>query len=217
MKTQTSLSPLFQKLAARLAHFQRLETMSWAGCSSEDAQETSDKGKAYVMEPRLSIRNSKEARALILAITRSGMNYDALYPLLFSYQERIKRMKEPIYERLKIALQFLLDRNFSPESPTRQAIEGILHFTERSYNGNDLNLAHEVLRRSEIKIRVLSNSKNRKPGVPKRPKERAEPTHDWLPSWQKQYIAEPPTSSEEDEVPIWELLSPSEVAFHFGR
>jgi hypothetical protein len=211
------VSTLLLKLQARLDYFAKRSNARWAGCCSEGHPGDSDEpSSAYVVEPKISIRNAREARALILVIAREGKVPDSLYPLLIAYQERIWKFNEPIYIKLKIALQFLLDRRFNNQSPIREAIEAILGFHHRSFFGNDLRLAAEVLRRSELKIRALQRSKIRRAGLPKRPKERAEPAHRWLPSWQKQF--DPwlvDFSAEED--PVWELVSPAEVAFHFGR
>jgi len=216
MEETKKVSSLLLKLQTRLESFTKLISLSWAGCSSEDSQENSDyHDKAYVFEPRIVVRTSKEARALILVLAREGCP-EALYPLLISLQERFSKKKESVFQILNVAIQFLIDRRFSPESPTREAIEGILNYQRRSFLGNDLSKGFEILRKSELKIRALQRSKARKSGLPKRPKELAEPTHEWLPSWEKQYKSDP-KHFEIEEDPIWELLSPTEVAFHFSR
>jgi len=214
-----TVSTLLLRLQSRLAAFVSRGSESWAGCSSEGTLDyPAESHTAYVIEPRISIRNSREARALVLVLANRGEPVpDSLYPLLVAYQERIWKLNEPIYVKLKIALQFLIDRRFNPRAPIKEAIEGLLRFHHRSFEGNDLKLATAVLQRSEVKIRALQRSKVRRAGMPKRPKERAEPAHEWLPSWQKQYQPWPVTTMEEDEDPVWEILSPAEVALHFGR
>jgi len=213
VENQTS-STLLLKLTLRLKNFLDLGVPTWAGCSSEEHPGEKLANTAYVFEPRISVRTSKEARALVLVLAREGVP-DAVLPLLIELQDRFSKRKEPVYIRLNIAIQFLVDRRFHPDCPTRKAIEGIMNYKDRSFQGNDLRLATEVLRRSELKIRALQRSKVQR-GFPKRPKERAEPAHEWLPGWEKQIISENLTFEEEED-PIWDLLSPTEVAGHFGR
>lgn len=172
---------------------------------------------AYAVEPKIPIRNSREARALILAIVEEGFQgLDAWYQILEAYQERIWKLNEPVYIKLKIALQFLLDRRFNASSPIKEAVKAVLRFHPRSYFGNDLRIAAEVLRRIGYRIRALQRSKIKRCGIPKRPREQAKPAHAWLPSWERQYQPWFDNFGEE-EPPIWELLSPTEALLHFGR
>lgn len=214
------VSKLLQRLQHRYEKYCfRGSHDSWAGCSSEDLSGgTEGVNTAYVFEPRIGIRTSREARALILVLVREErQKWESIIPLLVAYQEKIWKREEPVYVVLKVALQFLIDRGFNANSPIQAAIEGLLNYHPRSFLGNDLKLASEVLHRSEIKIRALQRSKVRSPGQPSRPKERAEPTHEWLPSWQQQFRREEVDSWEAEDDPIWEVLSPTEVALHFGR
>jgi hypothetical protein len=108
-----------------------------------------------------------------------------------------------------------MDRRFNQDQPIRCAVNGILSYTDRSYKGNDRKTGLELLFKTWMKVRALQRSKVKRTAPPKRPKERAEPTHTWLPRWQQQakWVDKPP----EPETPIWELLSPVEVAHHFAR
>jgi len=216
-ETPKGVAGILEVLTQRLTKFSRLATESWAGCSSEEHPGNEESTTStYVVEPRIPVRTSKEARAVILAISENGPTPDALVPLLVALQEKYARTKEPVFVRLNIAIEFLLDRRLNPGAPIKEAIRGILKYTERSFNGNDLKLAQTLLERCSLKIRALQRSKVKQSKVPRRPKERAEPTHEWLPSWQQQYQREE-GNYEDPGDPIWELLSPSEVAFHFRR
>jgi len=212
----TNVNILILKLQTRLNCFLREESRRWAGCSSQETSEGEvSSHTAYAFEPRISARKSREIRALILVLAKEGVP-DALIPLLVELQQRMMKKKEAVFQSLCIATQFLIDRRFNSNCPTTEAILGVLGYTERSYQGNDLRLASDVLQRSGLKIRALQRSKVRRTSLPRRPKERAEPAHTWMPSWEKQYQPSP-ADFEEEEPHICELLSPSEVAFHFGR
>jgi len=204
---------LVVKLSERYTAIQR-EAVSRAGCSSEGNPEDDKKQNAYVFEPRLKVSSVREQRALLLYVAQEGL-CDALYPFLVVLQECNSKKKEPVFEKLNLAIQFLIDRRFNKDSPVKEAIEGILQYHRRSYLGNDIRLAAEVLNRTNLKLRVLQRSKATKSSL-KRPKERAEPAHDWLPRWSAQYIPEE-SHFEVEHDPIWELLSPSEVVSHFRR
>jgi len=207
-------SRLVLALTERYNALQRA-AVSRAGCSSEgNPGGEEDNALAYVFEPKLKVRTAREQRALILYVAREGLS-EALYPFLLYLQERNARMKEPVFEVLNIAIEFLINRRLNPSQPIKEAVERILAYHPRSYLGNDLSVASEVLKRFNLKLRALSRSKACRSSL-KRPKERAEPAHDWLPSWKAQYLPESSHFVEEVD-PIWELLSPAEVSFHLGR
>lgn len=187
---------------------------SWAGCCSEDTPDGEpENSTAYVFEPRISARNSREIRALVLAVTLHGVPV-ALWPLLVHLQERISKKREPVFEKLNLSIQFLLDGALDRET-AREAVLKLLRYTPRSWKGNDEELALQVLRRSELRIRALQRSKASRSSL-KRPKERAEPTHEWLPGWQHQFQSCPGTDWSE-EINFVELLSPSEILCHLAR
>jgi len=214
-KTLTGLNQIVTVLQSRYDRFCYAEYHSEAGCGSEGSPENLDIHNAYVFEPRFKARTAKEIRALILVIATEGFRMDALYPLLVELQERIVPKKEPVFLPLKISLQFLIDRRFNETQPIKEAIQAILGYHLRSYRGNDLRIAAEILRRTSLKIRALQRSKVKRLGTPKRPKERAEPAHTWLPGWQIQYIPRKDYTNDEEVIPIWEILSPVEVLHHY--
>jgi len=204
---------LVVKLSERYLAIQR-EAVSRAGCSSEGYPEDEGLHSAYVFEPRLKARTAREQRALLLYVAQEGL-VEAVYPFLFSLQEANAKKKDPVFVRLNIAIQFLIDRTFNSAQPVKEAVEDLLLFHQRSYLGNDLRIAAEVLQRTNLKLRALQRSKAIRSSL-KRPKERAEPAHDWLPRWQAQYLPEV-SHFDAEEDPIWELLSPAEVTHHFRR
>lgn len=193
----------------------RLDHQTWAGCSSEESLDNSGVSTAYVVEPRIRVTKPKDFRALILVLTLEANPTEA-YIVLDALWEKVKTRKTPEWTELKIALQFYLDRRFDENQPTQEAVLAMLGYRRRSYLGNDRKRGMEILRNFRLKVRALQNSKVRRPGMPKRPKERAEPTHEWLPSWQVQSQAFE-TSVLEDQPELHELLAPSEILHHLSR
>lgn len=214
--TPARVSKILAKLLSRLEYaLSRKLHCSGAGCSSEDSPEYQvEFNNAYVAEPGVRAKSLRDLRALTLVLVNEAQSVDT-YLVLDMIQRKVERQKDESWVKLKIALEFLLDRRFNPEQPTKEAVNAILGYTERSYKGNDQKTGLEILQKTWVRVRALQRSKVKSPGTPKRPKERAEPTHEWLPSWKEQYqpVEQPP----EPETPIWELLSPVEVAFHFNR
>lgn len=210
------VSKLLADLSFRF-HYALLRSgnQAWAGCSSEDSPDPEQQLSAYVAEPGIAARSSRELRAAVLVLVNEEHGED-VYLVADLIQRRVARMKGEVWTKLKVALQFILDRRFHPDQPVKDAVNGLLNYHPRSYTGNDLNTGVDVLRRTWVRVRALQLSKQRRSGVPKRPKERAEPTHDWLPGWQSQYQPDV-LDHQEPEIPIEELLSPAEVAFHFSR
>lgn len=183
-----------------------------AGCSSEDSPEYTTNTR-FVVEPNTGSWRASELRALVLWYAQNQVSIDeADWFTLFSIQEGISKKKDPIFVRLNIAIQFLIDRNFNKENPIKEAVKGILQYTDRSFFGNDLRLVSKVLRQRQLRVRALQTKKAYRSSL-KRPKERAEPAHDWLPKWHEQYLPEE-THFREEDTPIHELLSPTEVLAH---
>lgn len=211
-------SVLLMRLFNRyLAISSRMTGSCAAGDLSEVAPEEEQRSHyAYVFEPRLCVRGVRDIRALLLYIVQQDKRtWSCLVPFLLHYQELNWKRKEPAYQAINLAIQFIVDGRFDPSSPIRDAVEGILNYQVRSYLGNDLHRAENVLRFSNLKLRALQHSKAIRSSL-KRPKERSSPVHTWLPNWKAQYQPEE-SHFEEPEDPIWELLSPSEVASHFLR
>jgi len=210
---------LLHSLLVRLNHVVNKVSNSWAGCSSDDSLGNSEEPlQAYVVEPGGIVRNSKEIRALLLVLSKESddSSRTGIFQHLLSIKEFCDSKKEPIFLKLSIALSFLIDRRFEDVELRNLAVQRILNFKNRSYYGNDEERGTRLISRFKLFVRALQHSKVRLLGVPKRPKERAEPTHEWLPSWQQQFDRNN-SSFEEEEDHISDLLSPSEVAFHFGR
>jgi len=210
------VSQVLGKLLHRLGYALSASTsQSWAGCNSEDSPESEGITHAYVVEPGIRAKSLRDLRALVLVLVNEPCEGKDGYLIYDAIHRKVSLMKDESWNKLKIALEFLLDRRFNEKQPIKEAVNAILHFTHRSYDGNDRQTGLEILKRTWLKVRALQRSKVKRLGAPKRPKEVAEPTHEWLPSWQTQYqsVEEPP----EPETPIWELLSPVEVAFHFSR
>jgi hypothetical protein len=215
---ETNVPFLLQRLLSRLNHAVRKSSKSWAGCFSEDSQgNLEEKYTAYVVEPGGVARNSKEIRALLLVLSFCD---DSLRKGVFQHLVQILEIsvkkKDPIFEKISIATSFILNGNFDSHDLRMEAARKILNFKERSYNGNDKERGTRILSCLKLHVRALQHSKVRSTKVPKRPKEKAEPTHEWLPPWQHQFLRESSSFEEEDDH-ISDLLSPSEVAFHFGR
>jgi len=188
-----------------------------AGCSSEEYPgELNDLNNAYVAEPILPVRNSKDIRALILCLFKEEKaDVDQLKSHLLTLLERCQSKKEVVFEKLSISLNFLINDLHSRRDLNREAVFELLGYTERSYQGNDEKRALGILEKFKLRISARQRSKVRRSSQPKRPKERAEPAHLWLPSWEKQYLSA--SYDDQPEYHISELLSPSELIHYLRR
>jgi len=216
-KVPSRASPLLARLVSRFQFcvLQRVGNQPWAGCSSEgNPAEDHVNSTAYVAEPRIKARSLRDLRALVLVLVNEQLSDDP-YLVFTAIWDKLEKRTDRSYEKLKVSLQFLMDRRFNVNQPTQEAVNLMLGYHPRSYTGNDLERGLSILKATLVSIRALQRSKA-VTGLPQRPKERAEPTHEWLPSWQQQARTDDDNPDPTGD-PIWELLSPVEVVYHLSR
>lgn len=205
------VSKLLLLLEDRYSTLLKKTVESRAGCCSLETQENEEKEtNRMVVEPTIRIRSVKELRAFLLTI----VDYDLSWSLKYHLTILLDRLpRSPEFDKVKLALNFILDSRFQSIELNREAVKLLLNYRTRSFYGNDLKRGIQTLERIGYKIRVLLSRKVSKSQL-KRPKERAEPAHEWLPSWQNQNKE---SDWREEEPDIWDLLAPAEVKFHFSK
>lgn len=214
--TENSLSV---SLKALLGRYIKLNLTLGAPTHGQDAapsgtEEENLSYKAYSVEPTIrKLGSARDKEYFLFYVTKHNLWKDCFW-ILFELAELSRRRKDQRHQRLATLLEFAINDRFSDLNLRKEAVLAGLQITQHSWYGNGIRKVQQVLKRINSRIRALQTAHVRR-GLPQRPAERAEPTHEWLPSWEIQSYASP--YEEPDEEHIADLLSPSEVLFHLKR